>query len=142
MSRNMDILDGGMGHMIKRLGVSIEGSQPGSIERFHNLTMANVLDPDIVQKAHIEFLNSGCNVITTNNYAAIPKCLRFDHLINAQNIKKNLDGQGHTYSKTSIAQVLRETGFFDCSGDNNSKQVCKEIVSISIFSLVNMINWK
>ena len=38
---DVDTLDGGMGHMIKRLGVSISGAQKGAIERFYNINMVN-----------------------------------------------------------------------------------------------------
>ena len=123
MLKNMEILDGGMGHMIKRLGVEIEGSQPGAIERFYNLTMANILDPDVVQKAHIEFLKAGSTVITTNNYAAIPKCLRFDQLMDSEKTDRNPVTEKDIYSKSSIDQVLRQTGFFKGSGGNDYKQV-------------------
>ena len=124
----MEILDGGMGHMIKRLGVELEGSQPGAIERFYNLTMANILDPDVVQKAHIEFLKAGSTVITTNNYAAIPKCLRFDHLMDSEKTDRNPVTEKDIYTKSSIDQVLRETGFFKGSGGNDYKQVLSCII--------------
>ena len=123
MSQNIEILDGGLGHMIKRLGVSIHGSQPGAIERFQNLTMSNIVDPEIVQNAHIEFLRSGCDIITTNNYGAIPKCLPFDHLVELEQSKEKY--QIAQSSKISIAQVLRENGFFERSRDINDKQVLK-----------------
>ena len=119
----MDILDGGMGHMIKRLGVKINGSQPGAIERFQNLTMANILNPDIVQNAHIEFLKAGSTIITTNNYAAIPKCLRFDHLIDLESTNGCTGRADAANSKSTIDQVLRETGFFKGLNENNNKQV-------------------
>ena len=123
MLKNMEILDGGMGHMIKRLGVEIEGSQPGAIERFYNLTMANILYPDVVQKAHTEFLKAGSTVITTNNYAAIPKCLQYDQLMESEKTDRNPVTDKDIYSKSSIDQVLRETGFFKGSGGNDYKQV-------------------
>ena len=119
----MEILDGGMGHMIKRLGVEIEGSQPGAIERFYNLTMANILDPDLVQKAHTEFLKAGSTVITTNNYAAIPKCLRSDQHMDSEKTDRNPETEKDIYSRYSIDQILRETGFFKGSGGNDYKQV-------------------
>ena len=119
----MEILDGGMGHMIKRLGVELEGSQPGAIERFYNLTMANILDPDVVQKAHTEFLKAGSTVITTNNCAAIPKCLRFGQLMDSEKTDRNPVTEKDIYSKSSIDQVLRQTGFFKGSGGNDYKQV-------------------
>jgi methionine synthase I (cobalamin-dependent) len=58
-SQNIYILDGGMGHMIKRLGVTLNRAQKGSIERFYNITLTNLMNPEIVQNAHLEFLKAG-----------------------------------------------------------------------------------
>ena len=113
MSQHMYILDGGMGHMIKRLGVTIDGAQIGSIQRFHNITMANLIEPELVQSAHIAFLEAGCNIITTNNYAAVPKCLHFqDPSVDQFDLTTSCTENPETQSKT-IAEVLKDTGFFE-----------------------------
>ena len=116
-SQNIYILDGGMGHMIKRLGVNINGAQKGSIERFYNITLTNLMNPEIVQNAHLEFLKAGCNIITTNIYAAVPKCLRFKQPSNLQT-----DGRSKAASETtqSIDRILQESGFFE-NGDVNHR---------------------
>lgn len=67
-------IDGGMGHQLRRMGVTIEG-KIGSLERFLNVATANVNKPGLVEKAHVEFLKSGAQVITTNSYACIPNVL-------------------------------------------------------------------
>ena len=51
-------IDGGMGHQLRRMGVTIEG-KIGSLERFLNVATANVNKPGLVEKAHVEFLKSG-----------------------------------------------------------------------------------
>ena len=119
-AQNIYILDGGMGHMIKRLGVNLKGAQKGSIERFYNITMTNLMNPEIVKNAHLEFLKAGCNIITTNNYAAVPKCLRFKHPSNLEIDVGKLASKDSTETTQSIDSILQETGFFE-NGDVNHK---------------------
>ena len=121
--QNTDIVDGGMGHMLRRLGVGIDGSEPGAIERFRKITMANVTNPEIVQEAHLAFLKSGCNIITTNNYAAVPKCLLYEvpkntGLASPAEVKYSEE----TESKT-ISDILKEAGFFDEPQNSDSDRV-------------------
>ena len=118
-SQNIYILDGGMGHMIKRLGVNIDGAQKGSIERFYNITMVNLMNPDIVQNAHLEFLKAGCNIITTNNYAAIPKCLRFKNPNHLEINETSAEFKAENNLNQSIHHILQETGFYENFGDIN-----------------------
>jgi len=69
----LTILDGGMGHLMRRNGVSIEG-ELGSVGRFSSVALrANVEHPDLVISAHLEFLRAGATVITTNSYGCIPR---------------------------------------------------------------------
>ena len=68
------LLDGGMGHQLKAMGVEISG-RVGSMERFLGVAMANAENPDIVRDAHLAFIDVGAEVITTNNYAVVPACL-------------------------------------------------------------------
>ena len=49
------ILDGGMGHLLRRLGVAITG-EVGSQERFLGVARTNVTNPSLVQKAHEEYI--------------------------------------------------------------------------------------
>ena len=96
--------------------------------------MANILNPDIVQNAHIEFLKAGSTIITTNNYAAIPKCLRFDHLIDLEIINGGTGRADAPNAKSTIDQVLRETGFFKGSNENNNKQVLYKCCYLKILN--------
>eukprot|EP01052_Picozoa_sp_SAG31_P000660 SAG31_NODE_19_length_35031_cov_42.510707_11_plen_161_part_00 len=66
------VLDGGMGHQLKAMGVEIKGPV-GSQSRFLGVCMANKEQPDLVINAHKAFIMAGADVITTNNYAAVPK---------------------------------------------------------------------
>lgn len=65
------ILDGGMGHLLRRNGVEISGPI-GTMERFLGVALANRDAPELVRQSHMQFLGAGANVITTNTYACVP----------------------------------------------------------------------
>ena len=69
------LLDGGMGHLLRRFGVEISGPV-GSTQRFLGVANANLELPHLVVEAHMQFLRAGATVITTNNYSCVPNCLR------------------------------------------------------------------
>ena len=46
------LLDGGMGHQLKRMGVKIEG-EVGTMQRFLGVALANEADPPMVQSLTI-----------------------------------------------------------------------------------------
>ena len=71
------ILDGGMGHLLRRNGVDISGPI-GTMERFRSIARANGDAPDIVLQSHLQFLRSGADVITTNTYACVPAAFATD----------------------------------------------------------------
>jgi len=71
------ILDGGMGHQLKAMGVEITGPV-GSLRRFLGVAVANVERPEMVKDAHLAYIDAGAEIITSNNYACVPKCLEFD----------------------------------------------------------------
>lgn len=73
-SQSVTILDGGMGHQLKAMGVEISGPI-GSISRFLGVAVANTETPQIVRDAHLAYMDAGADVITTNSYACVPKCL-------------------------------------------------------------------
>jgi S-methylmethionine-dependent homocysteine/selenocysteine methylase len=68
------VLDGGMGHMLRRLGVVIEG-EIGSQQRFLGVALANSAQSELVVAAHLAYIKAGATAITTNNYAVVPKTL-------------------------------------------------------------------
>merc|ERR1719421_2375905 len=68
------LLDGGMGHQLKAMGIEISGPV-GSMRRFLGVAMANLENPQLVRDAHLAYIDAGADVITTNNYACVPKCL-------------------------------------------------------------------
>ena len=68
------LLDGGMGHQLKAMGVKIEGPR-GSMQRFLGVAMANSKQPELVTAAHLSYIDAGADVITTNNYAVRPQTL-------------------------------------------------------------------
>eukprot|EP00747_Dinoflagellata_sp_TGD_P209265 gnl/TRDRNA2_/TRDRNA2_82659_c0_seq3.p1 gnl/TRDRNA2_/TRDRNA2_82659_c0~~gnl/TRDRNA2_/TRDRNA2_82659_c0_seq3.p1 ORF type:complete len:309 (-),score=77.64 gnl/TRDRNA2_/TRDRNA2_82659_c0_seq3:132-1058(-) len=66
------VLDGGMGHLLRRMGVQMRG-EIGSVERFLGVALANIEQPELVVDAHEQYLKAGANVVTTNSYACVPK---------------------------------------------------------------------
>merc|ERR1719414_2736096 len=70
----LTILDGGMGHQLKAMGIEITGPV-GSRRRFLGVAMANLEKPEMVRDAHLAYIDAGADVVTTNNYACVPKCL-------------------------------------------------------------------
>lgn len=85
------VFDGGMGHLLKQKDLklaSLDGQQPDKF--FLSGAYANVEQPKIVEDLHLEFIQAGAEVITTNNFAATPWALRtlgkendFDALLEA-----------------------------------------------------------
>ena len=73
-ANNMLLIDGGMGHQLKAMGVKIEG-KVGSLARFLGVASANVDDPQLVTDAHLAYIDAGATVITTNSYSVTPNVL-------------------------------------------------------------------
>jgi len=77
------ILDGGMGHLLRRKGVEVKG-EIGSIERFLGVAMANLEKPDLVMEAHEDYVKAGARVITSNTYSCVPSIVgNKEHVIEA-----------------------------------------------------------
>ena len=68
LDQHILLLDGGMGHLIKQWGAAIP-DLPYE-QQFLAGCLANVTDPDTVLKAHTAYIDSGCDVITANNFVA------------------------------------------------------------------------
>ena len=60
----MKILDGGFGRELARRGAPFRQPEWSALA----LTEA----PDIVKQVHLDFIQAGAEVITTNNYAVVP----------------------------------------------------------------------
>merc|ERR1719408_903637 len=73
-SQEVAILDGGMGHQLKAMGVEISGPV-GSMRRFLGVAVANVEQKQMVKDAHLAYIDAGAKIITTNTYSCVPKCL-------------------------------------------------------------------
>ena len=71
------ILDGGMGHLLKRNGIEVTG-RIGTMERFRLVARANRDSPGIVVRSHLEYIRAGAHVITTNTYACVPSAFDDD----------------------------------------------------------------
>ena len=62
------VLDGGVGHLIKKSGVLIEGLPYE--QQFLAGVVANLQKPDLIEDIHTQYLQAGANVITTNSFSA------------------------------------------------------------------------
>jgi hypothetical protein len=91
-----------------------------------------LMNPEIVQNAHLEFLKAGWNIITTNNYAAVPKCLRFQKPSSLKIDVGKVPSKDATENTHSIDCILQETRFFK-NGEVNQK------VNIFLFEYCNLI---
>ena len=60
--------DGGMGTLLQA-----EGLKAGELPELWNIT-----HPEIIKKIHLNYLEAGSNIITTNTFGA--NCLKFDNL--------------------------------------------------------------
>ena len=79
------VLDGGMGHLLKQMGIKIEG-EVGTLSRFLGVALANTEQPELVEAAHVAYIDAGADVITTNNYAVIPGCLKLCEDVSAEDV--------------------------------------------------------
>ncbi len=57
---NILIFDGAMGTMLQKKGLKL-GQNP---------EILNLTNPEIIEEVHREYIESGCNVITTNTFGA------------------------------------------------------------------------
>ena len=80
------ILDGGMGHELKLRGIVTDGSFLAGI-------VANISQPEAVERVHADFLRSGCDVVTTNSFMAVPT--RMTGAIRYSNFDKILTNNRH-----------------------------------------------
>lgn len=56
------------------MGIEITGTV-GTMRRFLGVCTANVEKPEMVRDAHLAYIDAGAEIITTNTYACVPKCL-------------------------------------------------------------------
>jgi homocysteine S-methyltransferase len=70
------LLDGGNGHELKQRGVT-DGSFLAGL-------LANEKQPAVVKSVHRDFCESGCHVITTNSFVAVPLRVKTDILVSSR----------------------------------------------------------
>lgn len=68
MYNDIIILDGGMGHELKSRGIS-DGSFLAGVLANEDTSGGGAA---VVESIHYDFLNAGCDVITTNSFVAVP----------------------------------------------------------------------
>jgi len=98
------VLDGGMGHQLKAMGIEISGPV-GSMRRFLGVTMANLDQPEKVLAAHLAFIDAGADVVTTNSYACVPKCLA---TADDEDLRSKLNGGGLEELVAAAGRIARE----------------------------------
>ena len=79
-SGDIVLLDGGMGAELENLGASMDKNLWSG--------RCSIDEPDIVYKAHQNFINSGADIITTNTYASTPISMKeygYEHHIEEWN---------------------------------------------------------
>ena len=91
----MEVIDGGMGHLLRRKGVEIKG-EIGSMERFLGVALANIDNRALVEECHAEYLRAGARWLTTNSYSCVPSCLSLS--------------QGRPGSMPSLDEIIAEAG--------------------------------
>lgn len=74
MRRQLTLLDGGLGQLLKQRGVLAK--HLGLKDEYLALTVAPVDNPGVVRGAHLEYIQAGADVITTGNYATTVHHLR------------------------------------------------------------------
>jgi len=99
------LLDGGMGHQLKAMGVVIEG-QVGTLQRFLGVAMANVDTPDLVRDAHLAFIDAGADMITTNSYAVTPRVFELCTNSNSGGVGNNHKDNNHNNHNLSLESML------------------------------------
>lgn len=71
--RDTLLLDGGNGHELKLRGITDDGSFLAGL-------LANERQPDVVKSVHRDFGHSGCRILTTNSFVAVPERIQKDIL--------------------------------------------------------------
>ena len=64
--KRITILDGGMGHELKLRGISDGTFLAGALANENSSA-----NKDIVESIHFDYLEAGCDVITTNSFVAV-----------------------------------------------------------------------
>ena len=71
------MFDGGMGHLLKQKKLKLDCLDGQHFDKYFLVgAYANVEQPKVVEDLHLEFIQAGAEVITTNNFAATPWALR------------------------------------------------------------------
>lgn len=106
--RDQDVLllDGGSGHELKERGVN-DGSFLAGL-------LANEKQSDIVESMHRDFYKSGCQVVTTNSFVAVPDRLLQEGLVSDIQAAKERTRQ-------LIAAAVQNAKKAVCGEVNNSK---------------------
>lgn len=109
------VLDGGMGHFLRKKGVEIRG-ELGSWTRFMGVALACVEQRELVVEAHMDFIEAGSDVITLNNYGCVPNVMKL-----CPNLNPN-----HRCTSTSTS-----------AGETEDELLCEEVGDLP--SAINLL---
>lgn len=108
------VLDGGMGHQLKKMGVEIQGPV-GSMQRFLGVAQANMNQPHLVRDAHLSYIDAGCDVITTNNYAVVPAALKgCEDYKGAEDVRRLVQAAGDAAKAAQAARPHKDVKIAGC----------------------------
>jgi S-methylmethionine-dependent homocysteine/selenocysteine methylase len=120
---NVIILDGGMGHELKRRGISDDGTFVAGA-----LANEKYSTSDIVETIHMDYLAAGCDVITTNSFVAVSIFKTSTSSIDALNMLLNCITLRN--EKSQVPRRMIECGL--ATTDADSKQRASQLIIAAV----------
>lgn len=97
---NVIFLDGGIGHELKQRGIVADDGS------FLAGMVANEKQPDVVKDVHGAFCRSGCQVLTTNSFVAVPQRVQQDFYSDSKD--SNGDVSNNILKEETVLQRTRD----------------------------------
>lgn len=132
------VLDGGVGHELKRRGVRC--SIPGTEEFFMSSALANVEHPEEISRLHGDFIAAGASIITTNSYVVTPYMIgkfgldpaRLDELLVAAtaNARAAASAALHVKVAGSVPPLRESYQIRDLPPDDEQRETYRRIANV------------
>ena len=111
-SRNLPlVLDGAMGSLLQQKGLPSD--------KYLWYSKQNMDNPDIVRNIHLEYIDAGADIITTNTFRTNPAALKLSGY--------NIDLKSFVKSGVDIADSARGNEEIIIAGSNTSAEDCYQI---------------
>ena len=111
-SRNLPlVLDGAMGSLLQQKGLPSD--------KYLWYSKQNLDNPDIVRNIHLEYIDAGADIITTNTFRTNPAALKLSGY--------NIDLKSFVKSGVDIADSARGNEEIIIAGSNTSAEDCYQI---------------